>query len=80
MKKVSIIIILSFISVILYAQQGTWSGKIEVQGMKLAVVFHIDEEGCSFDSPDQGVRGIPADFSSPDMKWKRSHSITVMPF
>ena len=36
--------------------------------MKLAVVFHIDEDGCYFDSPDQGVRGIPADFSSSDMK------------
>ena len=42
-----------------HAQTGTWSGKIEVQGMKLPLVFHLNEENPTMDSPDQGARGIP---------------------
>ena len=41
------------------AQTGTWSGSIEVQGMKLPLVFHLNEEKPTMDSPDQGARGIP---------------------
>jgi hypothetical protein len=61
MRKKFIIIVLLFWVFYAHAQSGTWSGKIEVQGMDLAVVFHIDETSCTFDSPDQGVRGIPAE-------------------
>ena len=42
-----------------HAQTGTWSGKIEVQEMKLPLVFHLNEENPTMDSPDQGARGIP---------------------
>ncbi len=41
------------------AQTGTWSGKIEVQGMKLPLVFHLTENNSTMDSPDQGARDIP---------------------
>ena len=41
------------------AQTGTWSGKIEVQGMKLPLVFHLTENNPTMDSPDQGARDIP---------------------
>ena len=41
------------------AQTGTWSGKLDVQGTKLSLVFHLDDENPTADSPDQGVRGIP---------------------
>ena len=41
------------------AQTGTWSGSIEVQGMKIPLVFHLDDENPSMDSPDQGAKGIP---------------------
>ncbi len=41
-----------------FAQTGTWSGTLEVQGAKLSLVFHLDEENPTIDSPDQGVRGI----------------------
>jgi len=41
------------------AQTGTWSGKLDVQGTKLSLVFHLDEENPTMDSPDQGVKGIP---------------------
>lgn len=42
------------------AQTGTWSGKIEVQGMSLPLVFHLNESDATMDSPAQGVRDIPA--------------------
>ncbi len=41
------------------AQTGTWSGKIDVQGTELSIVFHLDEDKPTVDSPDQGVKGIP---------------------
>ena len=42
------------------AQTGTWSGKLDVQGVQLTLVLHLDEAAPSLDSPDQGARGIPA--------------------
>ena len=56
---VSIIVLLSAVS-FAYAQTGTWSGKLNVQGTQLSIVFHLDEDSATFDSPDQGARGIPA--------------------
>lgn len=43
------------------AQTGTWSGKLEIQGIRLALVFHLDGENPTMDSPDQGAKGIPID-------------------
>jgi len=43
--------------------EGRWQGSIEVQGVKLKLVFKIEHSGDSLlsvmDSPDQGVKGIP---------------------
>lgn len=41
------------------AQTGTWSGKLDVQGVKLTLVFHLDDDDPTMDSPDQGAKGIP---------------------
>ena len=41
------------------AQTGAWSGKLDVQGTKLSLVFHLDDENPAVDSPDQGAKGIP---------------------
>ena len=41
------------------AQTGTWSGKLDVQGIPLSIVFHLDGENPTADSPDQGAEGIP---------------------
>ncbi|MEL6923304.1 MAG: alpha/beta fold hydrolase [Bacteroidota bacterium] len=47
---------------------GDWAGDLEVQGMKLRVVFHVNKDGDSYkatmDSPDQGQMGIPLDEAS----------------
>jgi uncharacterized protein len=44
---------------------GSWTGELEVQGMRLPLVFHIGESGggltATMDSPLQGARGIPVD-------------------
>ncbi|MBE6222767.1 MAG: alpha/beta hydrolase [Bacteroidales bacterium] len=59
MKRTLIIGLLMGLSTLAFAQTGTWSGKLEVQGTKLALVFHLNEENPSMDSPDQGVKGVP---------------------
>ena len=59
-KRVLIITTILFCA-IMYAnaQTGTWSGKLDVQGTKLALIFHLDEDNPTMDSPDQGAKGIP---------------------
>lgn len=60
MKKYIISAILLFsIALFSHAQTGTWSGKLDVQGTKISLVFHLDEEKPTVDSPDQGAKGIP---------------------
>ena len=60
MKKYIIAAIL-LLSIALYshAQTGAWSGKLDVQGTQISLVFHLDEEKPTVDSPDQGAKGIP---------------------
>ncbi|WP_428224013.1 alpha/beta hydrolase family protein [Flavobacterium sp.] len=56
------LVLLSFFG---YSQDidGSWSGELEVQGMKLPLVFNIKKEGTQFkttlDSPKQGAKDIP---------------------
>lgn len=42
------------------AQSGIWSGELNVQGTRLPLVFHLDDDNPCIDSPAQGVKGIPA--------------------
>ena len=59
MKKYIFSAILLFsIALFSHAQTGTWSGKLDVQGTKISLVFHLDEENPTMDSPDQGAKGI----------------------
>ena len=41
------------------AQTGNWSGKLDVMGNKLTLVFHLDGDEPCMDSPDQAAMGIP---------------------
>ena len=61
MQNRIIIIALLLISAVSlsYAQTGSWSGKLDIQGTKLSLVFHLNDENPTIDSPDQGARGIP---------------------
>lgn len=42
-----------------FSQTGAWSGDLEVQGTKLPLVFHLDDDNPTMDSPAQGAKGIP---------------------
>lgn len=64
MKTYILSAVLLFSTVLLsHAQIGTWSGKLDVQGSKLSIVFNLDENAPTMDSPDQGVKGIPIQFT-----------------
>ncbi|MGN1210085.1 MAG: hypothetical protein ACI4TM_00240 [Candidatus Cryptobacteroides sp.] len=50
-----------FISIVLFTFQATsqtvtWSGKLDVQGTELSIVFHLDGDNPIMDSPDQGAK------------------------
>lgn len=65
MRQIISTLILLSVSIFAYAQTGTWSGKLDVQGTRLSLVFHLDGENPSMDSPDQGAEGIPIQVSRP---------------
>lgn len=64
MKKLVLFLLICLASVVTWAQdsniKGAWSGKLSVYGSELTLVFHFDDEACTLDSPDQGVKGVPA--------------------
>lgn len=70
MKK-TIFILLALMSTLMAAAQtvaGSWTGKLAVGGTQLTLVFNITDKGnggyaCTLDSPDQGVKGLPADIT-----------------
>lgn len=47
------------------AQSGTWSGKLDVGGTQLPLVFHLDGDSPTLDSPAQGARGIAVQVERP---------------
>ncbi|WP_130736255.1 S9 family peptidase [Flavobacterium sp. J27] len=65
--KTKNLIILLLMSITTQAQQfvGDWKGTLDVQGMKLEVIFHIAQKDNNFtttmDVPMQGASGVPID-------------------
>ena len=70
MKKL-IFLLFCLASIASKAQDGDvksiWSGKLNVYGTELTLVFHLDSVNCTLDSPDQGVKGVPAKLESTAM-------------
>ncbi|MBQ3765942.1 MAG: alpha/beta fold hydrolase [Bacteroidales bacterium] len=58
-KRILMAVLMLCASLHAAAQTGTWSGKLDVQGTKLTIVFHLDGEEPCMDSPDQAAMGIP---------------------
>jgi hypothetical protein len=63
MKRNSIILAILLICNMSFSQiEKQWNGIIEIQGIKLRIVFHIQKtEGkyaATFDSPDQNAYGL----------------------
>lgn len=48
--------------------KGVWKGELDITTTKLTIVFHINGDNCTMDSPDQGAKDIPVevDFVSSD--------------
>ena len=51
--------------------EGSWTGKLDVMGTQLNLVFNISKGdvgalACTIDSPDQSVKGIPAEITVTD--------------
>lgn len=49
--------------------EGSWTGKLSVQGAQLTLVFHVEKDKnngfiVTMDSPDQSVKGVPATVNS----------------
>lgn len=60
MKRIIIAFIVFLVTATcVFAQTGIWSGNLSVQGMELPLVFHLDDENPTLDSPAQGAKGIP---------------------
>ncbi len=65
MKVLQVLIAFLFFSFTISAQsiEGDWHGALDIQGIKLRLVFHITKDGdalkATMDSPDQGATGIP---------------------
>lgn len=59
MKKILAALTLTFIATASLAQTGTWSGKLDVSGTTLSLVFHIGDSTATLDVPDQGAKAIP---------------------
>lgn len=61
MKKLLSLITLFLLCVSVYAQTGSWSGKLTINGISLTIVFNLDDSNTTMDSPDQGAKGIKAE-------------------
>lgn len=49
--------------------EGSWTGKLSVQGVQLTLVFHVEKDKnngfiVTMDSPNQSVKGVPATVNS----------------
>lgn len=76
MKKVLTLLFLSLITIATAVAQsldGSWKGKLSVGGTELNLVLNFANDAdrkltCTLDSPDQGVKGIPAEVANADPK------------
>lgn len=45
------------------AQSGSWKGELKLGGSTLPIVFNFSADGCTMDSPAQGAKGIPTQWT-----------------
>ena len=73
MKKIItlLLVLAAFVNATAQDITGSWTGKLDIMGTKLNLVFNITKGsdgkiGCTLDSPDQGAKGIPAEITVTD--------------
>lgn len=50
-----------------FAQTGAWVGSLEIQGMgSLPLIFNLDDDNPTIDSPEQNAKGIPVELQRND--------------
>lgn len=65
MKKLITTTVLCLLSYLGFSQEivGAWTGELDIQGMKLPLIFNIKESNgnlsTTLDSPKQGAKDIP---------------------
>lgn len=70
MQKIGLLVLMIFWGLSAFAQDisGIWTGKLQVQGTSLRLVFTISKTDSGYrstlDSPDQGAKGIPVTSTS----------------
>ena len=79
MKKILLILTAFLALTFVKAQEisGTWNGVLEIQGIQLPLVIHLEEGADGFtgtmDSPDQGATGIEitsVSYDTPNLKFE----------
>lgn len=64
MKDIGLAVLSILFSTLVYSQDisGDWYGKLEVSGMEIPLIFHLEKEGTTYqstmDSPKQGAFGL----------------------
>ncbi|MFP5471131.1 MAG: alpha/beta fold hydrolase [Bacteroidia bacterium] len=68
MKKIVLLLFTIALSSFLFSQntvEGSWLGTLDIQGVKLRLVFNVEQRDgqlfSTMDSPDQGAKDIPVD-------------------
>lgn len=62
-KFISSALLSLLLSLSVNAQQGAWTGDLSAQGMKIPLVFNFSDNGCTLDSPIQGVKGLKTEWT-----------------
>lgn len=66
MKRIVLALVSALVGVVMaYSQTGTWTGDVEVQGVKLPLILHLGDDNPTMDSPNQGAKGIPMQLIRP---------------
>ena len=59
MKRIIATLTWTLIATAALAQTGHWTGKLNVGGATVSLIFHIGDSTATLDVPDQGAREIP---------------------
>lgn len=62
-RKILSVLVIIMTTLCAHSQTGVWSGDLDVHGMKLTLVFHLDDDNPVVDSPGQGAKDIPVEIT-----------------